>query len=155
MWNKTLNVLFSDSDSVHHNPRTELLLWLEVTQTGLLGWHKGSQHVFWLLLLLPPATITKTVAWASTWPFSLALGGNHRDMCTHVCVHTHITVHVSWSRFPMRVLACHLTKPNNSSEQMPGFQGQTDGWAKWHWIRITLLTHKGSLGFLAVRVLCF
>lgn len=47
----------------------------------------------------------------------------------------------------MRVLACHLTNPNNSSEQMPGFQGQTDGWAKWLWIRITLLTHKGSLGF--------
>lgn len=80
---------------------------------------------------------------ASLWPLK-AITNN---MCNCVCVHTHITVHESWPRFPVRVLACHLTKPNNSSEQMPGFQGQTDGWAKWLWIRITLLTHKGGLGF--------
>lgn len=143
----TSEIFCSLTGTVNHYYRKELLLWLEVTQAGLLGWHKGSQHVFWPLLLAPSATITKTVAWASTWPLSLALEGNHKHMCIRVRVHTHITVHESWPRFPMRVLACHLTKPNNSSEQMPGFQGQTDGWAKWLWIRITLLTHKGSLGF--------
>lgn len=83
------SVLFPDSDSVHNYPSTELLLWLEVTQTGLLGWHKGSQHVSWLLLLLPPATITKTVTWASTWPFSLALGGNQRHVHPCMCAYTH------------------------------------------------------------------
>ena len=136
-----------DSDSISQFPWKELLLWLEVTQACLLGWHKGSRHVSWPLLRPLQATLTKTVTWASIWPFSLALKGNNKHMRTRVCVHTHITVHESWPRFPMRVLACHLTKPNNSSEQMPGFQGQTDGWAKWLWIRITLLTHKGSLGF--------
>lgn len=73
--------------------------------------------------------------------------GPWRYSQTPVYVSKHTTVHESWPRSPMRVLACHLTKLNNNSEQMPGFQGQTDGWAKWLWTRITLPTHKGSLGF--------
>lgn len=79
----------SVGDYVHHYPSTELLLWLEVTQTGLLGWHKGSRHVFWLLLLLPPATITKTVTRASTWPFSLPWEAV-TETCApmYVCIHT-------------------------------------------------------------------
>lgn len=63
-------------------------------------------------------------------------------------------MHESWPRSPMTVLACHLTKPNNSGEQMPGFQGQTDGRTAWLWIRITLLTHKGRLG-LWLSACCF
>lgn len=136
-------------------PSKELLLWLEVTQAALLGWHKGSQYVFWPMVLLPHATFTKTVAWASIRPLSLALEGTHKHMCARVYVQTHTNVHESWPRSPMRVLACHLTKPNNSSEQMPGFQGQTDGWAKWLWIRITLLTHNGSVGSWLSRCYVF
>ncbi len=58
----TSEIFCSLTGTVNHYYRKELLLWLEVTQAGLLGWHKGSQHVFWPLLLAPSATITKTVA---------------------------------------------------------------------------------------------
>lgn len=112
--------------------------------------------MFLWLTLSPPrrgATSTKRVAPARAWP---PFPGSLKAFAKHRW-HPRVSAERSTTQRgaargeradqgpPMRVLACHLTKPNNSSEQMPGFQGQTDGWAKWHWIRINLLPHQGSL----------
>lgn len=53
----------------------------------------------------------------SLWPLNAVM-----YMCTWMLVHTLFAV----QRPPIRVLACHLTGPNNSREQMPGFWGQMD-----------------------------
>lgn len=86
-------------------PWKELLLWLEVTQVGLSGWYKGSQYVFWPMVLLPHATFTKTVAWASIWPLSLALEGTHTCVPLCMCKHTKMCMRVDqgppWESWPV------------------------------------------------------